>query len=297
METAVQNILAMYAIMLAAYGLQRIAPFSIKAVNDLVFHFFLPVTVFYSIVKMPSVHPEGFLRVAAASFAILLAIYLSARSVSGLLAMGPGFTRTFLLGSTYGNHAFLGIPVAYAFLGDSGSAWSVFFLVGSYVFLYSTGYFIMTGRATPAGFLKNPLVVSMGAGLSISFLKIDLPDAAMKSLSLVNQGTFPLSMMVVGGGLSLGFFGIGRRLFQSVPAVLIKLLVSPAAAYLISLLFALDKEQTAVCILQAAMPTGVLVTVFSVKYEGDAVFSNALVSLSTLASMASVPLILWILIL
>ncbi len=293
MEIAVQSIFAMYTIMLAAYGLQRIAPFPVKAINDLVFYFFLPVTVFYSIVKMPSVQPGGFLRVTIASIAILLATYFSARGVSGLLSISSGFRRTFLLGSTYGNHAFLGIPVAYAFLGDSGSAWSVFFLVGSYLFLYSIGYFIMTGRATPVDFVKNPLVVSTGLGLLIVFLGVELPDAAMKSLSLVNQGTFPLSMMVVGGGLSLRFFGIGRRLFLSIPAVFIKLMVAPAAAYLICLLLSLTREQAAVCILQAAMPTGVLVTVFSVKYEGDVAFSNALVSLTTLASIATVPFILW----
>ncbi|RJQ51421.1 MAG: AEC family transporter [Desulfobacteraceae bacterium] len=293
MEIAVENILAMYAIMLAAYGLQRIAPFSVKAVNDLVFHFFLPVTVFNAIVKMPAVQPKGFLLVTIASIAILLATYFSAKGVSRLLNMSSGFRRTFLLGSTYGNHAFLGIPVAYAFLGDSGSAWSVFFLIGSYLFLYSIGYFIMTGRGTPAGFIKNPLVVSTGLGLLVVFLGVELPDAAMKSLSLVNQGTFPLSMMVVGGGLSLKFFGFGRKIFPTVSAVFIKLFVGPAAAYLICLLLALDRVQTAVCILQAAMPTGVLVTVFSVKYEGDDAFSNALVSSSTLASIATVPLILW----
>jgi malate permease and related proteins len=295
MEIALENIFAMYAIMLAAYGVQRVAPYSVKAVNDLVFHFFLPITVFYSIVKVPSFKPAAFLQMIVCSVLVLLLTFFLAQFIAGGLKLKGGFKRTFVLGATYGNHAFLGIPVAYAFLGDSGSALSVFFLIGSYKFLYSIGYFIMTGRTTLIGFFKNPLVISMGLGLLVAFLRLKLPPILLKSLSLVNQGTFPLSMVVVGGGLSFKFFGIGKKILHTLAAGSIKLVCAPALAYLVGIALSLSGEQTAICMLQAAMATGVLVSVFSVKYEGDVVFSNALVSLTTLGSIVTVPMLLWVL--
>jgi hypothetical protein len=48
-------------------------------------------------------------------------------------------------------------------------------------------------------------------------------------------------------------------------------------------------EQLEVCVLQSATPTAVLVTIFSVKYDADPFFCSAIVSLTTLVSMGSIP--------
>jgi predicted permease len=49
MGTALQNIFAMYCIMMGTYFLKKRSPYPVGVVNNLVFNFFLPVTVFYSI--------------------------------------------------------------------------------------------------------------------------------------------------------------------------------------------------------------------------------------------------------
>jgi predicted permease len=78
-------------------------------------------------------------------------------------------------------------------------------------------------------------------------------------------------------------------------AAALKLIVSPAVAWGIALALGLSREQLAVCILQAATPTAVLVTIFSVQYEADPVFSNAIVSLTTLACMGVIPVLFFLL--
>ena len=50
-------------------------------------------------------------------------------------------------------------------------------------------------------------------------------------------------------------------------------------------------EQLEVCVLQSAMPTAVLVMIFSVKYDADPLFCSAMVSLTTLVSMGSIPVL------
>jgi predicted permease len=54
-------------------------------------------------------------------------------------------------------------------------------------------------------------------------------------------------------------------------------------------------EQLEVCVLQLAMSTAVLVTIFSLKYEADPVFSNAIVSLTTLVCMGTIPILFFLL--
>ena len=111
----------------------------------------------------------------------------------------------------------------------------------------------------------------------------------------MNTATFPLSMMVVGGGLKLRFFVDSNRIMHTLCASGIKLMISPLIAWGICLALGLTRDQLAVCVLQSAMPAAVLVTIFSVKYEADPVFSNAIVSLTTLAGMGTIPVLLFLL--
>ena len=295
MGEALQNVFGMFAIMMMAYVLMKKAPFPVGAVNDLVFHFFLPVTVFYSISGLRRIPLEEFLGMGAAGFLSLFSVYLFAVGVAKVCRLKEGFRKTFLLGATYGNHAFLGFPVCYAFLGERGAVLALFYLVGGYLFLYGVGIYIMTGRVSPSAFFKNPLVLAMAAGLLWIAFGVPLPEIAAHTFSLIHQGTFPLSMIVVGGGLSLRFFLNGRRLLHAMCATAIKLAVSPAVAWAVGTSLGLNGDQLAICILQPPPPAAVLVTIFSVKYEADPVFSNAIVSLSTLAGMGSIPVLFYLL--
>jgi len=291
MGEALQNVFAMFAIMMAAYALMKVTPFPVAAVNDLVFHFFLPVTVFHAISGLSRIPLAEFLQLAAAGFLSLLAVCLLAAGVAKLCRLQDAFRKTFLLGATYGNHAFLGFPVCYAFLGERGAVLALFYLVGGYLFLYGVGIYIMTGRVSPSAFFKNPLVIATAAGLLWVVLGVPMPGIAAHTLSLINQGTFPLSMIVVGGGLSLRFFLDGRRMTHAACAAAVKLAAAPAVAWGVALALGLNPDSLAVCVLQTASPAAVLVTVFSVKYDADPVFSNAIVSLTTLASMGTIPIL------
>ncbi len=291
MGEALQNVFGMFVIMMAAYALMKLTPFPVAAVNDLVFHFFLPVTVFHAISGLSHIPLGEFLQLAAAGFLSLLLVCLFAAGIAKLCRLQGGFRKTFLLGATYGNHAFLGFPVCYAFLGERGAVLALFYLVGGYLFLYGVGIYIMTGRVSPSAFFKNPLVIATAVGLLWVALGIPMPGIAAHTLSLINQGTFPLSMIVVGGGLSLRFFLERRKMIHAACAAAVKLAAAPAVAWAVALALGLHRDSLAVCVLQTASPAAVLVTVFSVKYEADPVFSNAIVSLTTLASMGTIPVL------
>ena len=120
MEIALQNIFAMYLIMIAAYFLKKKSPYPVEVVNNLVFNFFLPVTIFYSIIGIQEPQLAQFAKLAVSGFVVIFLTCVLAFIISKPFHFEEGLKRTFLLGASYGNHAFLGFPVAYAFLGDKG---------------------------------------------------------------------------------------------------------------------------------------------------------------------------------
>lgn len=289
MGEALQNVFAMFLIMIASYLLMKREPFPVEVVNNLVFHFFLPVTTFYSIARLQTIPAGDLLLVTTSGFVTLSATYLFALLVARLCGLRDQFRKTFLLGAGYGNHIFLGVPICYAFLGERGTVPALFFALGGYLFLYGVGVYIMTGRTTPAAIFKNPLILAMVAGIVCAALRMPLPSLLSHTFALMNAATFPLSMVVVGGGLKLSFFVDPSRIMPALCASGIKLLISPLIAWGICLALGVTRDQLEICVLQSAMPTAVLVTIFSVKYEADPVFSNAIVSLTTLAGMGTIP--------
>lgn len=295
METALHNIFGMYFIMMAAYCLKRISPYSVEVVNNLVFNFFLPVTIFYSVIEIQKSQLSAFTELAVSGFFILSLTYIVALVVVRSFHLKDSFKRTFLLGASYGNHAFLGYPVAYAFLGGKGVVLAIFYQIGGFLFLYIIGFYIMTGKINIASLFKNPLVIAMLAGMLCIIVRLQLPPLLTYSLSLMNKATFPLSMVVVGGGLSLRFFIKSSNIFYTLMVSVIKLVMSPLIAFVLGSVLFFSSDQLAISILQSAMPTAVLVTVFSVKYKADDVFSNSIVSLTTLASIGTIPLLFLIL--
>lgn len=291
MNDAFQNIFSMYFIMIAAYVLRIRKPYPVEVINDLIFYIFLPVTVFYSIVNAPPIPFSIFIKIAGTGFGVPLLTTFAAIIISKNISLTGELRKTFQLGASYGNYAFIGFPVAYAFSGESGLIPALFYLIGSYVYLYIVGFYIMTGNIILSGFVRNPLVISMAAALLCILLGLKLPPLISKSMALVNQATFPLAMVVVGGGLQLNFFKSKTALLPLAAAGVVRLIISPLIAYAAGLYLLLPPDQMGICILLSAMPTGVLVTIFSIKYKGDPVFSNALVSMTTLLSIALIPLL------
>ena len=295
MNEALQNVFAMFLIMMASYLFMKKSPYPIEVVNNLVFNFFLPVTVFHSITGLKQIPIEEFLLVSTAGFIAMYLMYLFTVCISRMCGFKDQFRKTFILGAVYGNHGFLGFPICYAFLGERGMVLAMFFILSGYIFLYGVGTYIMTGRVTLTVLFKNPLTLAMGAGCLFVALQIPIPSLLSHTFSLVSTATFPLSMLVVGGGLKLRFFTDSRKMIYTVCASVIKLVIAPLAAWGIGLTLGLTHDQLAVCILLSAMPTAVLVTVFSVNYKADPVFSNAIVSLTTLASMGTIPVLFFLL--
>ncbi len=291
MGTALQNIFAMYCIMVGAYFLKKRSLYPVEVVNNLVFNFFLPVTVFHSLIGVQHFQASAFTKLGFFAFGVALFSGLLSSLLVKPFDLGMSFKRTFVLASSYGNHVFLGIPVAYALLGEGGGGIGYLLCYRGLPLPLHYRLLHHDGQYGPFRFNKKSVSYLSDSRISLPFLRIQIPPLLSHTFSLMNMATFPLSMVVVGGGLSLKFFLRSSNILHIFMGSLIKLIISPLLAYFAASALSLPFEQLAVCVLLSASPAAVLVTIFSVKYDGDVPFGNSMVTLTTLASIGTFPLI------
>ena len=135
----------------------------------------------------------------------------------------------------------------------------------------------------------------LGFSLLILLLRIPVPGAVRALISAMSGATMPLSMLVIGASLGsvslLDAFKNGRLYLVSA----VRLLLIPVVTWALLRLFVHDSELLMTMTIIAACPSAVLVTVLSVQYGRDSVFSAEGTLQNTALSMLTIPLLVWLL--
>lgn len=199
-------------------------------------------------------------------------------------------------GSAFSNAGFMGIPLITAMLGGE----AVFFIAGMVALLnilqWTYGQALLSGSfdgLKPLELIKNPLILSFALGLILYFIPVPLPEILTNAVSSVAACNAPVAMVILGvllGGVS------ARKMFLSRDAwfvSLVRLLLIPVLTALVLKLFPfiLPDIRTAVLI-AAAAPVGSNLAVYVQRQGGDSQSAAAIVCLSTVLSIASMPLVM-----
>jgi predicted permease len=113
------------------------------------------------------------------------------------------------------------------------------------------------------------------------------------SIGRIGAASLALGLMAAGAGMQLGSLKQGKLLGISV--LLIKHFFLPLIALGMSRLFALDATQTTVLLAFSALPTASTCYVLATRMGYNGPYVGALVTLSTLAGMLSLPFALGVL--
>ena len=143
--------------------------------------------------------------------------------------------------------------------------------------------------------LFNPASVTTVVALAMALpgLQNVVPDILFEPLKLVGAATIPLSMIVVGGIVMINFSGNTSFPFGYVLQVgVVKLLLVPLAVFGLVLLLPLPPEAKFLVLLQAMMPSGIMLPLLARKYQGDYTLVGQSLFGVTLMSLFTVPLLL-----
>jgi predicted permease len=276
------------------------------ALNAFVSTFALPVLFFGTLARTPVravLDPDlmlGFGLVVLATFALGM---LSTR-----LAVKGGLARMSLQGiaASWGNVGYMGVPLCLAAFGEAGLPPAMLAVIVTSIIAMVFGVMLIelevaAGHGPVVTFLKaawnvarNPLPLSIVAGIVWSGLALPLPTPVEKWLDLLGAAASPCALFAI--GLFLSDKSVRHGLAEAGLASLIKLLVQPLlAAIVLPHFIDLKSVVGQAALVMASLPTAANAFVLAKQFNIQVEQNTASVLLSTGFSVLTVSaLLVWL---
>lgn len=192
------------------------------------------------------------------------------------------------------NAGFFGIPIIEAMFGDIGLLYLSAYVVGFNITAWTLGVSIYTGfNLKSLKNLLNPGLICAAIGIGLFLLAYRLPTPVYSALSQLAAINTPLSMLILGARMDTlrPRMLIDSRLWI---IVLVKLIAMPVLVLFALRLMGVSGMPLVLLTVSTAMPSAAAVQMMTERFGGDTAFSAKATSVSTLCSIATLPLILWI---
>ena len=260
--------------------------------TDLVIDLILPCNII-SAFYMPMVHSVFVSGVEILIISILIQIFCT--FISGILYRKvPKEKRMVLQYATVcSNAGFLGNPVAEGLYGSVGLLYASVYLIPQRIVMWSAGVSYFTEcpskKEVVKKVLKHPCIVAVEIGIVLMVTQVQLPGFLSSAIENVGGCTTAITMMLIGTILTdVDMRHILTR--TTVAYSFIRLAFIPAVVFAGCWLANIDSVVAGVSVTLAAMPAGTTTAILAMKYHGDEEFATQSVVLTTMLSMAAIPI-------
>lgn len=301
-----------------------------KKMTSILLNVTLPATILASVCTQDSREDLSTVGIAFGAAVILFAVQILFGFAFSFVARIPRETRgmyTFMM--SFANVGFMGIPIATAVMGDIGTLYAAIFNIIFNIVAYTAGVMIINMNPVESGdeiverigtaldegesdqmpdkkriiprkervivMLKSiltPGVLLSVLAIVIYIFNIALPDDIVNTLSSVGGITTPMAMLLIGG--SLAKVKVKDVFTDSVTYifVLAKHFGLPVLVMPLMHLFIKDQNIIEVYFCLMLMPVANMAMLFATEYGRDETLPARVIFISTLASLATVPLML-----
>ena len=197
--------------------------------------------------------------------------------------------RSYLAPFIFGNTGNLGIPLSLFAFGEAGLGYAVAMLAVSAVLSFTFGIYLVAGEGGGGKALREPMVWATLLGALFLWQGWQTPQFLTNALDLIGQMAIPLMLITL--GVAVARLTPGKTSL-AVLLSLIKVALSAAIGWGVGLAFGLDYTAFGVLVLQLATPVAVTSYLLAEKFEADAQAVAGMVVVSTLMSVAALPLLL-----
>lgn len=194
----------------------------------------------------------------------------------------------------YSNCGFMGIPLLAATMGDKGVLFGSTYLAMFNVIVWTHGLYLYGGDIkllSVKNLVKNPGVVGVVVALVLFFAKIKLSGIVMDVVGYFAALNTPLAMLLLGTYLAQS--DLKKALVQ--PGIYVvaflRLVAFPVAVVLLFKVLGVDKFIATTLTLSAACPAAAISAMFAEKFDYDTGYPSQIVSVTTLLSLATLPLL------
>jgi len=315
MRVIVGQLAVLFIIVLAGYlacKIKALSPETGKILTKVVFNITLPCTILSTVaggdLAITGSETAFFMLFSLLAFLIffLFALVTSWALGRGQPGVGPGgavilphkenrglFSTMIVLG----NVTFMGLPVSNAIFGPESALYVALFNIPFWIINFSVAPVMISskgGKFDPK-LLLNPSLAAALLVIPLAIAGFRAPAVVADVLRLTGSVTTPAAMLII--GITLAQVPV-RHVFSEwrlYPLAFVKLVAAPVVVWLIFRQFIANDLMLGVLVVLSAMPTAANVAMLAIEYKGNARIASSGVFLTTLLSGATVPLIVYFL--
>jgi len=201
---------------------------------------------------------------------------------------------------TFGNSAFLGIPVCLAIFGEGVMPTVLLYylanmlswwLIGAPRVARDSGAYVRN----PLRRLASPPLVAVLASLALIMLGVRLPKVVLTTAGYLGNLVTPLSMLFIGYMLS-SMTKSGLKWQKGYSAVLLgRFVLGPLVCLPLCLAMGFPPQTLGVFFVQSGMPSQTQTALWAQEQRGDAQYAAGAIALSTVIGLAAIPIYVWFL--
>lgn len=203
----------------------------------------------------------------------------------------------------FGNVAFLGYPLIRAVFGDEGFFYAAVYEFVNDIFVWT---FVVCklnslGKGEKIPFkaqLKNainPCAIAFFISFVLMLFKIRPSGLVYEITNGIGSVTTPLAMIFIGGTLAEVKLKSVREIGSFSGIVLIKMLAAPIITALLARALPLSEAALGALVLQVGMPSQTILSVLTLEYGGDSVYTSEGILITTIAALVTLPVVYFVL--
>lgn len=198
--------------------------------------------------------------------------------------------------STFSNAGFMGIPLVYGLLGSEGVFYITAFLVASNIYMWTLGIYKLSGRKELISIkqiVNSPSIRGLAVGLIFFLIPLEIPRVLTGAVYNITQINTVLAMMVLGHYIAnTEITSILNT--DTLKVSLVRLVVIPVLSIIMIRLLISDSLIRSTFIILVSAPSAVNTAILSMTFGENFEKGAGLVSGTTLLSVLSIPLMLYL---
>ena len=270
-----------------------------KEITNLLLTVFMPASLF---VAFPAEYSEDSLQLffsgLVAGILVMLTLIILSKIIFNKWWFKGGLRYESQFALIFNNATFLGYPIVVNTFGPTGVIAYCGFIIAFNVALFSYGIWLFEHKITLKLFksiVTNPNILAVLISMVLFLANFHLPSFIVDAVGFVGGATTPLSIICIGFMLSRADFKSLFKKWRLILTAIIQLIVGPVVTYFMLTWLKFPTEVIQVCTLIQALPTATSLGLFATKYGGNNIESSELVTISTVLSVATMPLMILIL--
>ncbi|MDE5818664.1 MAG: AEC family transporter [Lachnospiraceae bacterium] len=277
-----------------------------RTLTRLLINVTMPFLIIDSVLQLTQRAPVSTVfLVLAAAVVLYLILPLFGYLIARLLFVPKAQRGLYTYMTTFSNVGFMGFPLISALLGAEAVFYTALFNMIFNLSSFSYGILLISSGGTQNSrsetkekprlrMLLSPGILLSLLAIVLYFANLSFPAPVVDVVGYIGGLTTPLAMLLTGASIASMNLPEMLRDWRMYPFILLKQIALPLCLYPLFCLFIQDTLLLHVSLIMLSLPVANSAVLFSIEYRADEKLATRGVFLTTLFSIATIPLVVFL---